>query len=429
MRPYTVYLGACPAYQSEAIYKVLQKAFETIETEKPISGNVVIKPNLVMAHPKVATEGFTRKQVVEAVLNLVRQRGKSVRRIDIVEKSGLGVTTAGMYRYAGYRSLTQTFPVRLRAMEEGERTLVSLKNWKVHPTLHIAREMAERDFLIFVPKLKTNVLSHGYSGALKLNIGTIDSKERIAHHHRSLPQKIIDILEIANPDLIVTDGIRLAFGGNQMTQKGIDFGVIAVSTDAVAHDMICAQLLGLDPLKIEHIREAIDRGYGPRTVDDVTVTGDYPLSKGRSIVKSLDFGFQPVSRFKCNFTIISGNPYCTGGCHGIFLDWLLMVRDRKMKAFKHFPKITVFIGKVEKKINARHILLVGNCAMASSHLSGKRTVKIRGCPPTHKMIVLTLMLRYGLFAPLVRPSLIFDSFVAYPIKKAKGWLVNCVRNH
>ena len=108
---------------------------------------MVIKPDLVMAHPKVATEGYTRKQVIEAVLNLVRQQGKSVRRIDIVEKSGLGVTTAGMYRYAGYRSLTRTFPVRLRAMEEGERTLVSLKNWKVHPTLHIACERGHGFFV------------------------------------------------------------------------------------------------------------------------------------------------------------------------------------------------------------------------------------------------------------------------------------------
>ena len=31
MRPYTVYLGTCPAYRSEAIYRVIQKAVERIE--------------------------------------------------------------------------------------------------------------------------------------------------------------------------------------------------------------------------------------------------------------------------------------------------------------------------------------------------------------------------------------------------------------
>lgn len=29
--------------------------------------------------------------------------------------------------------------------------------------------------------------------------------------------------------------------------------------------------------------------------------------------------------------ILCGLPYCSGGCHGIFLDWLYMIKDRKPK--------------------------------------------------------------------------------------------------
>ncbi|MCK4828424.1 DUF362 domain-containing protein, partial [bacterium] len=275
MRTYPVYIGRCHDYDSDRVTEVIKTALGQIPLRKPIQGKVVIKPNLVMAHPKVATEAYTRKEVIEGIIRVVKARGKGLGKIDVVEKSGLGVTTASMFRYAGYRKLARKYGVGLRAMEERPQVKVVIRNGKVHQYITVAREMAECDFLIFAPKLKTNVLAHGYSGALKLNIGTVDSRERLYHHNRDLPAKIVDILEVANPDLIVTDGIRFCFGGYQMTQPGIDLGLIVVSNNAVAHDMVCAKLLNLDPEKIEHIREAYERGYGPSTFKEIEISGDY----------------------------------------------------------------------------------------------------------------------------------------------------------
>lgn len=421
---YGVYLGACSDYNAENVASVIEKALNHITLSKPISGKIVIKPNLVLVHPKVATENYTRKEVMEGILKVIRGQGKDIEKIDIVEKSGLGVTTSTAFRNAGYRKLARKYAVKLRAMEERRRSTVVLEKGKVHTHLSIAREMAERDFLVFAPKFKTNVLTHAYTGALKLNIGTIDSKERLLHHNHRLDAKIVDILEVANPDLIVTDGIRLSFGGNQMTQQGTDFGVVAVSSNAVAHDMVCARLLGLDPFKIGHIREAIDRGYGPSSFEEIEIFGDFPIEKGQAICEKLDFGFYRVEEFKCNFDIRSGVPYCVGGCHGIFLDWLHMVKDRKPKRLKRFPKLTVLLGRVDEPVEAKRVLLVGDCALASPRVKAKTVRKLRGCPPSHKWIVWTMMVKYRLFAPLVLPSLIIDGFVLYPLKKFKGWLAN-----
>lgn len=430
MKEYTVYLGSCDSYNPDAAADVIRSALDHVSLEKPIGGKVVIKPNLVMAHPKVATENYTRKEIAEGILKVVLEKGVDLEKVDVVEKSGLGITTSGAYRNAGYRKMVKNYkkngkcPVNLRGMEERRRSTVVLEKGNLHSFISIAREIAERDFLIFAPKFKTNVLSHAYSGALKLNIGTIDSKERLQYHHHQLHVKIVDILEAANPDLIVTDGIRLSFGGNQMTQKGTDVGVIAVSTNAVAHDMVCAKLLNLDPFKIEHIKEAMDRGYGPTSFDQIRIVGDFPVEKAQTITRSLDFGFYPVHQFKSNLDIRSGTPYCTGGCHGIFLDWLHMIRDRKPNRLKRFPNITVVIGRVNEPIEAKRLLLVGECAKASPHIKGKKVVRMRGCPPSHKWIVLVMLLRFGLFAPLVLPSLIIDGFGIYPWKKVKGWFAN-----
>jgi uncharacterized protein (DUF362 family) len=424
MKKYQVYLGHCKEYNADNVASIIEQALEKIPLSKPISGKVVIKPNLVLAHPKVATENYTRKEVIEGVLKVIQKQGKDIEKVDIVEKSGLGAVTASSYRRAGYRKLKRKYGVKLRAMEERRRTTVVLEKGRVHSHISIAKEMAERDFLVFVPKLKTNVLSHAYSGALKLNIGTIDSKERIFHHHKDLHIKIVDLLEAANPDLIVTDGIRMAYGGNQMTQLGTDIGVIVVSTNAVAHDMVCARLLGLDPFKMEHIHEAMQRGYGPSSFDEIDILGDYPIEKGQEISKELDFGFYPVEEFKCNFDIRSGVPYCIGGCQGIFLDWLHMVKDRKPNRLKRFPKLTVLIGKVKGPIEAKKVLLVGDCAKASNPVKAKKIKRIKGCPPTHKRIIWDMMVKYLLFAPLVLPSLIIEGYVLYPIKKIKGWFAN-----
>ncbi|MCP5046922.1 MAG: DUF362 domain-containing protein [bacterium] len=424
---FPVYLGACDDYNPDTISNIIQQALTEIPLLKPVTGKIVIKPNLVMVHPKVATECHTRKEVVEGVIKTLQAKGNAVQKIDIVENCGLGASTSTMFHNAGYKKLRK-YGVKLRPMEERRRTTVVLEKGKLHTHIDIASEMAERDFLVFTPKLKTNVLSHAYSGALKLNIGTIDGKERLFHHHHKLHLKIVDILEAANPDLIVTDGIRLAFGGNQMTQKGIHFGVIAVSTNAVAHDMACSRLLGLDPFGIEHIREAIDRGYGPSSMDQIEILGDFSMEKAREITQDLDFGFHHVEKFKCNFNIRSGTPYCTGGCQGIFLDWLHMVKDRSPKQLERFPELTVLLGKVDEKIEAKKLLLVGDCALASPDVKAKQIRRIKGCPPSHKRIITTMLLYYFLLAPLVLPSLIFDGYVRYPWKKIKGWFANFRRH-
>ncbi len=423
MKPYSVFLGACSTYSPQNITQLIHTAVQQgVVTHTP-RGKVVIKPNLVMSHPKVATESFTRKEVIEGILEFITP-SDHIHKIDICEKSGLGVTTSTMFRNAGYHQLQKRYPVRCRAMEERPQARVVLHKGRIHRHLTISREMAERDFLIFAPKVKSNVLSQGISGALKLNIGTIDGRERMHHHHRDLPAKIVDILEIANPDLIISDGIRMSFGGNQMTQHGTHLGVILISENAVAHDMVCAYLLGLDPLSVEHIREAVDRGYGPSSFDQIEIKGDYDIEYGRAKTRELDLGFMAVESFPGPFTIHSGTPLCVGGCQGIFLDWLYMLKDRKPQLLMKLPVLTALIGKVEKRISDKTILLVGDCACASNIGSYKKCVRIRGCPPSHKRIVWDMLVHFRIFNPLVRPSLIVDGFILYPLKKVKGWWMN-----
>lgn len=424
MKTFKVYLGACSVYDPARIASIIEKGLDAIGFSRPISGHVVIKPNLVMAHHKIAPDAFTRAEMVEGLVQVVQSKYPDITKLDIVEKSGLGITTSRMFKNADYGRLKKKYGVRLRAMEENAQVRVHLENGKVHKSVNVAKEMMERNFLIFMPKLKSNVLSHGLSAALKLNIGTIDSRERLYHHHYDLPKKIVDLLEIANPDLIVTDGIRMAFGGNQMTQHGQDLGVIVIAENAVAHDMVCARLLNLNLENIEHIQEAVKRGCGPASLDEIEILGDYSIDTALKVTKDLDLGFRHVENVKSPITVHAGEPYCTGGCHGIFLDWIYMIKDRKPKLFNRLPGLTVLVGKVEKEIKAGRIVMIGDCAKRSNLRGKGRKVWIRGCPPSHKRIVWEMLVHFLIFNPLVRPCLIWDAYISCPFKILKGWWLN-----
>lgn len=414
--PYSakVCLMRCPDYHPEHVIKAIAEGLKLLDVA--IQGKVVIKPNLVFAHAEKAPSAYTRPEVVSGLLETIKD--KEVTEITIVEKSGVGVSTHVMFNRAGYRILTERYGVRLCPMEEEEKVEVPLKKGKVHQSLRLSRKMVEANTLIFMPKLKSNVLSHGMTAALKLNIGSLDDLERMWHHDHLLDEKIVDILEAAHPRLVVTDAIEIAIGGNQMTEHRHSLGLIIVADNPLAHDFVAAQLLNLNPSQIGHLQVAIQRGYTPAALTEIEILGDYPVEEIMAKTSGLSTGMIRVEDFDSPLDIHSGTPYCTGGCHGIFLDWLYMLKDRSPQRLDRLPEIPVIIGRTEEVIHASRILVIGDCAESSPHLHGKK-LRITGCPPTHRDLMLKMGLKTRVLAPFVRADMIWDAYAVYPWRK---WL-------
>ncbi|MBD3415323.1 MAG: DUF362 domain-containing protein [Candidatus Aminicenantes bacterium] len=140
--------------------------------------------------------------------------------------------------------------------QKQEKDKVNLKKGTIHQTITTAREIMNNDFLIYTPKLKSNILSQGLTAVLKLKMGFFTDKERMWNQNFNLKRKIVD------PDFIATDAIEISMGGNQMTQHSCQLGLMVMEKNPVAHDAVCARILNLDPWKIDHIRMAHERGYG-----------------------------------------------------------------------------------------------------------------------------------------------------------------------
>lgn len=405
-----VILRNVPTYSPQNIKKVIQEGLRDFGLSSRIKGNITIKPNVVMAHPEIAPSAFTRSEFLDGLISALKEGKKGDLRITLAEKTGAGLPTSRMFKHAGYFKLKKKHKIKLLPIEESKKRTVRLQKGEVHTQVTTASEIVDNDFLIYAPKLKSNVLSHGLSAALKLNMGLLLDRERLWNHNYELDKKIVDLLEVGCPDFIVTDAVEISIGGNQLTQHGRHLGIVVMATSPLAHDVVCARILHLDPSGIPHLRLAQERGYGSLSLESIRIEGDIALEEIQQRTKNMDLGFMKVDEVGCGMRIIAGEPYCTGGCHGIFLDWLYMFKDRKPKLWKTIPPWTVVIGQYKGDVSASRLMVIGSCSKIKGKVDARKRRTIKGCPPKHKDLVLLFFLKAGIINPLLRLDTIIDAY-------------------
>lgn len=406
-----VILRKIPDYDPSKIERIIGEGLNELGLTQKAQGRITIKPNVVMAHHSVAPSAFTRPEFLEGMVNALKKGKKEPSKIVIAEKCGTGVPTSRMFRRAGYKNLKKIHNVKLLPIEEARKKECLLHKGKIHKKISTAREIVDNDFLIYAPKLKSNVLSQGLTASIKLNVGLLLDRERMWNHNFRLPDKIVDLLEVGFPDFIATDAIEISLGGNQFTQHGRGLGLIIMARNPVAHDAVCAHILHLDPFQIDHLRIAKERGYGPLNLEAIEITGDISLKEAQKRTQDWDLGFRRVDEVDCGIKVLCGQPYCPGGCHGIFLDWLYMIKDRKPALWKKLPPWTVVIGNYQGDVTADKLMLIGTCTQIQSEVHSKKQRKIKGCPPKHKTLILGFLLKARILNPLLRLDLIIDSYL------------------
>jgi uncharacterized protein (DUF362 family) len=405
-----VYLRSIPDYDPPRIKKVIQDGLAEFGLSETHHSNITIKPNVVMAHHKIAPSAFTRSEFLDGLIQALHDGKNPASKITVTEKCGAGIPTSRMFRRAGYYSLKKKHKIKLQTIEESKKKKIRLQNGKIHDRITTARKIVDNDFLIYTPKLKSNSLTHGLTAAIKLNVGILCDRERMWNHNLHLDEKVVDLLEVGHPDFIATDAVEISMGGNHLTQHGYPLGLIIMATNPVAHDSICARIFHLDPSQIPHLRLAHERGYGPLDLSEIDIEGDMSLSAVQEKTKDWKTGFIRVDDVDCGIKVLSGDPYCTGGCHGVFLDWLYMIKDRKPKLWKKLPQWTTVIGKYPGNITADRVLIIGTCSSVQGRLEAKKIRRIKGCPPKHKDLVLWMFFKTGIVNPMFRLDLIIDAY-------------------
>jgi len=151
------------------------------------------------------------------------------------------------------------------------------------PEMFIGRNM------IHLPTVKT----HGHTtttGSMKNAFGGLIPKYR-HHAHRKIHEILVDLLAIQreiHPGIFTAmDGCVCGNGAGPRTMEPFIGNVILASDDPVSIDAVAAKIMGFDPMKIDYIKMAHDRGLGNGDLEQTEILG-----MNRNNFNRLNFGFR-----------------------------------------------------------------------------------------------------------------------------------------
>ncbi len=149
-------------------------------------------------------------------------------------------------------------------------------------------EMFYGSNVIHFPTVKT----HGHTtttGAMKNAFGGLIPKYR-HHAHKKIHEVLVDLLsiqkEIHKGIFAVMDGGVCGNGAGPRIMEPFNGNIILAGEDQVAIDAVAAKIMGFDPLKIDYIKMAHDKGLGIGDTDQIEINGNVDN------IKSINFGFE-----------------------------------------------------------------------------------------------------------------------------------------
>ncbi len=276
---HAVAVESCDSYDTGKIYTAIRQGLEEIAFTIQPGMSVLLKPNIIGQNsPEQAAT--THPAVVAALCRLLRENRCS---ITIGESSAfyqgggtrLGFVTSGIAavakRYGA--SLLPFEATRLRKITSG----------LVLNPFYVTEAVFQHDLVVNLPKLKVHRLAR-YTGALKNTYGCVVGGSKQVYHRRYQHRAdykefwgkpIVDVYTAVNPGLTVMDGIvGLDRDGPAATGTPRKTGVILVSRNGAALDVVACRMIGYDPAWVPAVREALGRGL--TSLEKAGATGKLP---------------------------------------------------------------------------------------------------------------------------------------------------------
>ena len=139
----------------------------------------------------------------------------------------------------------------------------------------VADEKLSLSHILFKPSVlvSAHVLRVYERGSVIKNLlGVIPDREK-ARFHKKLEPALLDVYEATGGiDLAILDGTHASLGVASSSDK-IEANVLVVGRDAVAVDAVGVALVGMDPLKMPMIKEAMKRGLGEGDLTKIEIVG------------------------------------------------------------------------------------------------------------------------------------------------------------
>lgn len=369
----------------ESVEDALEGIFEPFGGVESLLGGreeAFIKVNAVDFKPYT----FTDPQVLSVVIRRLRRGG--ARRVYVMENSTQGNFTRLVFRVSGLEKATKEAGGRPLYLDEGKQVEVLLPTlgYKVRVSRWVKERLIDgRDgnFYLNLPKMKMHSMATVTLG-VKNQFGLIAQGDRIKDHNWMLHRKFADIYTLIRPHFTLIDGLYAVNHGHYppqgLTESCVErLGVLVGGEDTLAVDAVAADLLGVSPGEVEHLRLPAEDGLGTIELDKIEVIGDREPYR-RSYTSEL------LDEFPPDVKIIKGaERCCREGCRMNTLALLQMM----YVDFKGRGGFTICMGKgfdhAELEGLKGSVLLVGDCAVEEAYpllegrLGRKALRTVHGC--------------------------------------------------
>jgi uncharacterized protein (DUF362 family) len=216
--------------------------------------SVLLKPNLVEDLPGPVN---TNADLIGAAARCFLRLGAA--RVVIGEGPGHQRDTELVVQAANLKPHLADRRIDFVDLNRDELARVKLKaDYSGLGELWLPRTVLDSDFIVSMPKVKTHHWA-GVTLSLKNMFGIVPGMKygwpkNLLHWH-GIHECILDICATVPTHFVIADGITAMEGNGPLQGTARDLGKIVVADDPVAADATCARLMGLDPLRVQHLSD------------------------------------------------------------------------------------------------------------------------------------------------------------------------------
>ncbi|MHB8062820.1 MAG: DUF362 domain-containing protein [Ruminiclostridium sp.] len=235
--------------------------------------------------------------------------------------------------------------------------------------IEIPEIIFECDFLVGVPQFRTHagVLM---SNALKNMVGILPGFTTRIIHNVGLTEAIVDINRIRPQDMVICDLTTTIEGNYPIEGIPVERNCIIVADNALAADLVAADLSGFIPGNVSYLSLAGQAGMGPCYLNEIQIIKDYENLKYCCIKSGVD---KEIKDSKLSFEYESACNECKRYCNALkelFDSHGMSDTELIIASGPDIPR--ELSGKDSSKL-----VLVGNCTYYKRNCG----IYIEGCPP------------------------------------------------
>lgn len=381
MKRPTVIIRQCPDYDVQRIRRLIAEGLDTLGL-RPF-GRTLVKPNVVASGPYFP-HAHTRPEFMEGVLLGLRDRAREdLTELAVGERCGITIPTRFAYRGAGYYPMAKRVGAKLYHFDEVPQVEIPLYHRdRLRDSFFTPEPVARADFFVNCPKFKAHPWTT-VTFSMKNYIGIQDDRHRLIDHDHRLNDKVADLQYIVQPQFIAIDAIT-AGEGRMLTPIPFDLGLVIMGDNQVAFDAVCCRMIGVDPLEVEHIRLAHERGFGPVGLDDIDIVGDLTFDQACRRAEGFRTGLIRVEDYfaDTNIRAYSGPPptdggheYCWGGCPGALEEAIELLRLYDKATDEKMPPMHIVFGRYQGELDVKpgeKVVFMGDCASWHGRIGGQQ---------------------------------------------------------